>query len=354
MTRLLAVFIAAMVAGAVLGAAAPARAEGEVGEVPDSTKTWVGGQAFSDYMVPTSPFANQAFEIKRARIYGNVSFNPTWSGAVVYNVRSLSYDIAGRSATDAEAGYLEMAYIQATNLWPGSRIQLGGIITPWFEYEAKAWGYRMVGLLPDAGGLSPDRRGPSLVSFYDMGVSLKGDHVVNGIPLGYSLAVLNGEDVRHLETDGQKDYEGRLTVGPVPGLELTGMVHRHNAAAGPATRESALAVYQVNGARLAVQGVFTQDTGAADGHIIGGWAIIPVPGLPLPTEAVLRADLITGDTKSMDPAKGYRYETVAGLAFKPVKGIKLFLNNQNLDFHNADGSVSANEDIVALNTELQF
>ncbi|MDB5096454.1 MAG: hypothetical protein JWM80_875 [Cyanobacteria bacterium RYN_339] len=346
-------------AALALALASPAYAQvAAPAEVPAATKTWVGGQVFSDFSVPTSAFFPQAFEIKRARIYANAAFNPTWSAAVVYNVRAMSYDLSGKSVQDAEAGYLEMGYVQATNLYPGSRVQMGAIITPWFEYEAKAWGYRMLGLLPDAGGLSPDRRGVNLVPFYDFGASLKGDCSLAGIPLGYSLAVLNGEDVRHTETDGQKDYEGRLSVTALPGLELTGMVHRHNQATGPATREAGLAVYEQAGYKLALETVFSQDTplvgASATGQILGGWVVVPIPGMPIPTEAVVRADYITGDTKTMDVAKGYRFETVAGLNFTPVKGVRLFLNNQNLDFHNADGSALVNEDIVALNTELTF
>jgi hypothetical protein len=176
--------------------------------------------------------------------------------------------------------------------------------------------------------------------------------------VGYAFAVMNGEDNRHLETDGQKSYQARLTVDPLPGLELTGMVSRHNAATGTATREFLLASYKQPWYRVALQGILTQDTSlaasAVDGKILGGWLVVPIPGLPIPTDGVLRADYVTGDSKSMDAGKGYRWETIAGICVTPVKGVRLMLNNQNLDFHDGAGGFVANEDIVSLNTELTF
>jgi hypothetical protein len=90
----------ALAAALVAGLAAPAAAQLE-GEVPEAAKTWIGGQLFSDFSVPTTPFAPQAFEIKRARIYGNAAFNKTWSGAIVYNVRAVTFDCGGKASTDA-------------------------------------------------------------------------------------------------------------------------------------------------------------------------------------------------------------------------------------------------------------
>lgn len=360
MTRKLATL--SLAAALVTALATPAWAASQGDELPDATKTSVGGQLFTDYVFPMGSFAPQAFEIKRARIYGNVKFNDHWAGSIVTNTKPLTVDVKGKTTNvEAENVYLEMGYLQGTNLWPGSRMQFGMIITPWFEYEAKAWGYRMLGFLPDAGGLSPDAHGPQIVPFYDFGMSVQGDYKPMGIPLGYSLAVFNGEGQHQLESDGQKDFEGRLMVSPLPGLEITGMVHKHNPSGSfnpaVANRELLMAVYQRAGWKVALEGNWDQDTdtaGAYGGHIYGGWLTIPVAGLPVPTEVVLRADQIEGDQTTLDPARGYRIETIAGLAFTPANLVRIVLNNQRIDYHPADGSSVPTEDIVGIHTEVRF
>ena len=70
------------------------------------------------------------------------------------------------------------------------------------------------------------------------------------------------------------------------------------------------------------------------------------------TEVVLRADQITGDQTSLDPNKGYRYETIAGLAFQPANLVRIVLDNQNINYHAADGTATADENIVGVGSAL--
>jgi hypothetical protein len=77
----------------------PASPTAGQGDGATITQTRLGGRIFSDFMVPTSPFALQAFEIRRARVYADALFNDTWSGSIVSNVGTLSYDKNGNRTT---------------------------------------------------------------------------------------------------------------------------------------------------------------------------------------------------------------------------------------------------------------
>ncbi len=326
----------------------------------------VGGQIFSNFHVPTSGFEPEAFDLTRARIYANGIFNRTWSGHVVVNTKALTFlGAAGKAVTQPHDALLKMAYLQAMNLYPGSRVQFGMIISPWFEYESDAWGYRMLGSLPSSGGftLTP---GPALMPFYDLGMSLEGSHDVFGVPgfFGYDLAVTNGEGNTGTETDGQLDYEGRLTLQPVTGLEFTGIAHKGNPGGSqpPFERYAGLAVVRGGWGRLVVEGNWSHDEGLGgigDGRILGGWAVLNLPFFPLPTRLVLRGDRIDGGPTAsgaidLDPASGYRYESIAGIAFKPVRQVTIMLDNENADWRHVDGTVYRNTDQVALHTQVAF
>ncbi|HEY9721484.1 MAG TPA: hypothetical protein V6D47_05695, partial [Oscillatoriaceae cyanobacterium] len=335
--------------------ASPALASTTAGEGEQATvtQTKLGGELFTNYAAPTTGFALPGFAVTRARIFADVRYNDTWSGAIITNVSGLTYDSKTKTTTQPNVLDLERAFVQAENLLPNTRLQMGMIETPWFEYEAVAWGYRMLGLLPDAGGLSPDRRGPSIVTFYDYGLGLTGHVPALNNPnlVSYSLAVLNGEGYNHVKSAADMSYEGRLTLSPLPGLELTGMVHRAHPTAdiAPVNREAALAVYHLGGAKVAFEGNWVQDQTSAsspetNGNILGAWVIVPIPA-PLPTELILRGDRITGNQTTLDANQGFRYETIAGLAVTPVKGVRFVLDNQNIDYHNADGTPNGNEDI---------
>lgn len=326
----------------------------------------VGGQVFSNFHVPTSSFETEGFDITRARIFASGVFDQTWSGHVVLNVKGLGFlEPGGKAASLAHVGMLKMAYIQADDLYPSSQVRLGMIITPWFDYEASAWGYRMLGFLPSAGGFTTSP-GPELVPFYDNGLSLKGDEDLFGLKkfVGYEIAAINGEGNTALETDGQLDYEGRLTLRPLADLDLTGMVHRGNpgGAAPSFERYAGLAVYRGGWGRVAFEGNWSHDDGTGgigSGQILGGWAILNLPFVPLPAQIVLRADRIdggpgTGGTIDLSPSDGFRYETIAGIAVKPVKNITLMLDNENANWHHPDGSTYLNTDQVALHTQLSF
>ena len=326
----------------------------------------VGGQIFSNFHLPTSRFEPEGFDLTRARIYANGVFNQTWSGRVVLNTRALTLlGAAGKVVTLSHDALLKMAYLQAQGLLPGSRIQMGMIVSPWFEYESSAWGYRMLGLVPSAGGFTATP-GPSLVPFYDLGLSLAGNEDLFDVPsfFGYALAVTNGEGNTATETDGQLDYEGRLTLQPVPGLEFTGIAHKGNpGGAGPAfERYAGLVLIRGGWGRLAAEGNWSHDDGPGgigDGRILGAWAVIHLPFFPLPTQLVLRGDRIDGGPTpagaiDLAPADGFRYETIAGIAFRPVRQITLMLDNENADWHRVDGSAYRNTDQVALNTQVTF
>lgn len=322
----------------------------------------VSGTVFADYSVPT-PAGAQAFNLTRSYLNGKVRFNDTWSGNLTLDLASETWvtrvtpttvggvvtGVTTTSQTEPANMLLKMAYLQADGLYPGSTLQLGMVSLPWTDYEYAFTGLRLVGSAPIAGGLA---KGTAFVQSWDKGLKLMGNHGV----VSYAAAVFNGEGFRANETDGQKSFQGRFTVFPIPGLELTALGNRHNAT-GIARQDRAglFMGYGTGGLKLGVGGTRMWDQGASSAPVTTGQILtalgifgLAVPGLPSP-ELILRADSIDA---SLDAPDNDRLETLVGFGITPVKGVRLILDNQNITFNTAAGTTNTN--VVALHTALSF
>lgn len=322
----------------------------------------VSGQIFADYSAPT-PSGPQAFNVTRSYLTGKVKFNDTWSGSLtldlapetwvsrVTSTSALGVVTSVTPTTQNEPAnmLLKMAYLQADGLYPGSTVQLGMVSLPWTDYEYGFSGLRLVGSAPIAGGLA---KGTAYVQSWDRGLKLIGNHGV----VSYAFAGFNGEGFRATETDGQKSFQGRFTLSPLSGLELTALGSRHNATGlAQQDRGSVFMGYTYDGLKFGVQGtrMWDQATSAAPvttGQILSALGIfgLAIPGLPSP-ELILRADSIDA---SVDSANNDRLETLVGLGFTPVKGVRMVLDNQNITFNAAAGTTNTN--VVALHTSVIF
>jgi hypothetical protein len=85
------------------------------------------------------------------------------------------------------------------------------------------------------------------------------------------------------------------------------------------------------------------------GHILSAYevATLPIPGVS-GVELLLRGDYIEPSQLS---ANDERLEAIAGLSFKPAKGVTLVLDNQNITHY---GATTTNTNVVALHTSLTF
>lgn len=321
----------------------------------------VSGLVFADFTAPT-PSGATSFHLTRGYLSGKVAIDPTWSGALTLDlapeswVSTLTSTSAGGVVTSVSPTtqseptnmLLKMAYLQAEGLYPGSKVQFGLISLPWTDYEYGFSGLRLIGSAPIAGGLA---KGKVYVQSWDRGLKLIGSHGA----VGYAFAAFNGEGFRADETDGQKSYMGRVTVSPVPGLELTALGSRHNARGVTRQDRAALFLgYAAGGLRVAVEGTRAWDQGASTtpvttGQIVSVLGIVglAIPGLPHP-ELVLKADQFD---PSLATSGDDRLETTVGLGLTPARGVRFILDNQNVTY--AAGGPSPTH-VIALHSSLSF
>lgn len=341
----------ALIIACTLGVASPAAA--------DPTAS-VSGTFFADYSLPTGITARvPSFNLTRAFLTGKVRFNETWSGQIQINPNAETFvgSVAGgvgTNKTEPYAALLQMAYMQADGLVPGNSTQFGMIVSPWYEYEAGFWGYRMLGI----GAFPVFANGPTATTKYepawDAGLKTFGDMG----PVRYSAAVTNGEGFRATESTGEKSIQGVLTYSPLDGLDITALGYRGNmtwtgvSGLGTTDRYGLFAGYRQTAFRLGLEGVTTYDQApAVSGQILSGFAVVALPTVSFlpPWELVLRADQTNPNVAA---TTGQHLDTIAGLSFKPTKGITLVLDDQNQTTVTSAGNTNANT--VAVHTQLAF
>lgn len=322
-------------------------------------KLSVGGQIFTDYSFPldTNGNSKQSFNVNRAMLAGKVKFDDQFSGNVTYNVASLKYlGAVGATATSTEASManLTLAYLQHEGVIPGATMQLGLVATPWAEYEVGTWGYRMLGVMPTFGGIASavtgaKVSGTSYVPVYDKGLKLSGKYLGGMVTCG--LGMFNGESYRAVETDGQKSYQGRLSLAPIEGLDLTILGHKGNLnATAQADAYSGALTYSTMGAKISGQYTMTATVAAGsnvNGTVMTGFAIVPT--FVLPVDVVLRGDLITPDANK---STTNRMEATLGLSYKPTAGVVVVLDDQIVN--NTVSGTALAYNVVALHTAVTF
>ncbi|HEY9899716.1 MAG TPA: hypothetical protein V6D00_11090 [Pantanalinema sp.] len=304
----------------------------------------VSGVVFADYSAPTSGQL-AGFNLTRAFLTGKVRIDNVWSGVITLNPYA---EPLPSGSTEPHDVLLQNAYLQADGLYPGGSLQLGMVTLPWTEYEYGFWGYRMLGTVPLAGGIG---KGQTYVGTWDKGLKALGS---NG-PLDYALAVYNGEGFRSGETDGFKSAQGRVSLVAPFGMELTALGERSRTAAKfVSDRASVLLGFRSDTFRCALQGTRLWDQASETspfgmGHVLSAYevAALPIPGVP-GVELLLRGDYIE---PSEITAGDERLEAIAGLSFKPAKGVTLVLDNQNITRY---GATTTNANVVALHTSLAF
>jgi hypothetical protein len=330
---------------------APAMAQAEP-PAPAYPKVNVGGSIFADYAVPLNG-GPQAFHVTRAFVTATGHLNATWSGLVQLNAYPLAYtNAAGARANEPQNVVLQMAYIQADNLIPGTTMQLGQLFVPWAESVYAHFPYRMLASLPIEGGLQNTLGlgGFNPISAWDRGLKVKGGFG----PLAYNVAVFNGEGLRGSEGDGQRSYEGVFTYQPFPFLDvavlgrkgnLTGMVQ--------ADRWGASVVYHTPLLRLGVESDAMVDVNGAGGatfrQIQSAFGVLELPHwLGAPTQLITRQTRL--DAEGL--ANGAQWESLVGLGVQPVKGLTFVLDDQLV--HNMAGALTADANVLALHSNFTF
>jgi hypothetical protein len=315
-------------------------------------KVTVGGQIFADYSVPLTG-APQAFHVSRAFLTARGQLDATWSGTVQLNPGSLIYtNQAGGRAVDPENVLLQLAFLQADNLIPGTTIQLGQLFVPWTEYAFTYFPYIMLATIPIQGGLqnSLGLGGFNPISGWDRGLKVKGGFG----PFSYNMAVINGEGLRGNEGDGQRSYEGVFTYQPVPALDLTVMGRKGNpTGALQADRWGGMVVYHTPAMRLGGETTTLVDVAANGGanfrQLHSAFGVFELPRwLGAPTELIARETLVN----AQGLVNGAQWESLVGLGVQPVNGVTLVLDDQIV--HNLSGALTSDANVLALHTNVTF
>jgi|GEM_PF-2018084 len=328
----------------------------------------VSGLLFSDLRQPVGYVPTvtgqshplSSFNITRAFLGGEARFNDTWSGTLMVNAYPETF-VAAPGATSATTEsnnvVLQYAYLQGTGLLPDNTVQFGMVAAPMPEYESFAWGYRMLGNLALTGGIAGNDLGGSkaLMAFYDKGVRTWGSLG----SISYDGAILNGEGFRANETDGGKNFQGRLTWTALPGLDLSLLGSNNNLSTGQANRLMGFARYAMGDFRIGASGTGTWDsttgsTTTTNGAVISGFAVVPLPIPMLPSPALLaRADQFFPDLSQTGGVNDQRLETIVGLSIKPSKYVTLVLDDQNVNRYNSAAS-QVNYNLIALHSSVAF
>lgn len=293
--------------------------------------------------------AGTGFDLKRFYLSVGHQFNDVWS---------LHFTSDFRDSRDADGKhnaliYLKKGYVQGRFSGLATlRVGLEG--TPWVPYSEDAWGYRWVEKsLTDRAGFGTSA---------DLGASLLGKKGW----FSYEVAVLAGGGYHHLVRPSRPDYEARIGVEPIEGLQFAvGGRYGHlgaETANGPAALHSAR--------RLDALVAWHRDNFRLGGEWFGAWNYSPklitsiqsdrAAGWSLwsaydfgPVSLFARYDRVR-PSRTQDPGFAENYWNV-GVAYPVIKGVKVALVYKHERRHGsqkASNNLHSNE--VGLWSEIRF
>jgi len=211
--------------------------------------------------------SGQGVDVKRTYFTFTQQFDPVWSA--VYQS-----DIGDQGAKRYDV-FVKKAFIQA-QIAPMAAFRLGSADTAWIPYVEGVYGLRYVE--------------QTITDHLSFGTSADwGFHITGTSPLwGYQISAENGRGYSNPTRSKSVDFEGRLSVTPIAGLNIAvggysgkrGLETDAVAAKHTATRQDALIAYnteyfKVGGEYFAAKNwnnVTTVATDKADGYSIWGQA----------------------------------------------------------------------------------
>jgi len=141
------------------------------------------------------------------RAYFSVSydFNDVWSMALTTDVQIET------GLKKASSVYIKKAYLQG-KFSPAFILQAGVIGTPWIGHDENLWAHRYVSkVFVDTFGFD---------SSADAGIGIKGS-LADGL-VDYHFTEVNGAGYANISKSNAVDFNGRIGLHPIAGLELDG------------------------------------------------------------------------------------------------------------------------------------
>ena len=283
--------------------------------------------------------SGEGVDVKRTYFTFTQQFDPVWSAV-------FQSDIGDQGAKRYDV-FVKKAYIQA-QVAPMAAFRLGSADTAWIPYVESIYGLRYVE--------------QTITDHLSFGASADwGFHITGTSPLwGYQISAENGRGYSNPTRSKSVDFEGRLSVTPITGLNIAvggysgkrGLETDAVAAKHTATRQDALVAYNTDFFKIGGEyfeaknwnNVTTTTTDKADGYSI--WAQVNFN----PEWSVFARDDDSKPSKDLKPNLKFSYYNAglqwtvnkafaASLVYKyaEVKGGTLSTGNGTI------GSVNAND-----------
>jgi hypothetical protein len=200
---------------AILAFVAPAFAGGITVAKDGDSKMEIGMKSFiniTNSEVETNGVTtarNKGFAVDRFYLWVSYQIDDIWSAKIVTDVNNEQDNVPALKRKMNV--FLKNAFVQG-KFSPEAVVWIGLAGTPWIPYEEKLWGHRFVTNTYVDGYAYDDSA--------DFGVGLKGKFA-DGM-LEYNAAVINGGGYSKPNKSDAIDFNGRLTVRPLTGLDISG------------------------------------------------------------------------------------------------------------------------------------
>ena len=278
----------------------------------------VHGQIHSNFNYDATAEA-AAFEVSRAYLGYKYKYNDDWSVKVTFDV--------GGADTYARTAYLKVAALK----WKATdklTVNFGQVGLKQFKTQEKNWGYRYIAKS------SQDR--------YKMGTSadmgFTADYKLNGM-FAVDLTVVNGEGYKKDQADSNVKTGFGLTMKATDALTLR--VYTDALAKSDTSTQNTMALfagYKADAFRLGAE----YNTQTAHKNVDGGdYEIVSAYGTYYVNDQVgafARYDVVSCDEGGYDGKNGDYL--IAGLEYRPVKGISISANVQGYTPEDGDAENS--------------
>jgi len=178
-----------------------------IGETKDSKLT-LGGKMFTDLTVSdTDGTKTQGLNLTRFYLDAKYTKN-NWNARITTDINNETPQASLKRQMNV---FLKYAYLEG-KFSDAVQLRVGLSHTPWIDYEQKLWKHRFVSKVTSDHYKFDDSA--------DYGVGLKGK-LADGL-VNYWVTLTNGGGYGKPNATGSMDYNTRLTIKPIKGLDISG------------------------------------------------------------------------------------------------------------------------------------
>ena len=283
-----------------------------------------------------------AFEIKRSYFGYKYNFSEEIS-------TKITFDVGSNDAGSAYTAYLKIAQLD-WKIDPAVKLSMGLIGNKQFKEQEDNWGYRYM----FKSFMDENKFGSSA----DLGINAEFKISDN---LLANFLIFNGEGYKEVQdSDGNQRFGGSLVYMPIKGLTTKIYADSHATKdSDPITNLVFSVGYDSDKFRLGAEYNQMKNgksfSSAAEDHDLDGLSFYSTYIINSKVQFFARFDqlssnTLSGESEVWNSAKDGN-QTVAGVQFAPVKGVKFALNYQGFSFDSANLD---NESLLYINVEFKL